>query len=75
MTSSKPKKPTDVQLRVLRNLAAGRPSDFHCRTMSDHGGLSGTIRSLYRRGWIAGAGGEITEAGRIAAGAANQAAG
>lgn len=75
MSLSKPKKPTEAQLRVLRNLAAGRGAADHCRTMSDHGGLSGTIRSLYRRGWIAGAGGEITEAGRIAAGVASQAAG
>ena len=71
MTRSKPKKPTVAQQRVLRNLAAGRAADAHCRTMSDHGGLACTIVSLYRRGWLAD--GEITEAGRIAAGVTNQA--
>lgn len=71
MTSSRPKKASAAQLRVLRNLAAGRPADAHCRTMSDHGGLTGTIASLYRRGWLED--GELTEAGRAAAGAINQA--
>ena len=70
-SSLKPKKPTAAQLRVLRNLAAGRPAVAHCRTVSDHGGLTGTIASLYRRGWLAE--GEPTEAGRSAAGVSNQA--
>lgn len=56
-------RPSPAQRRVLENLAAGRASDFHCRTRSDHGGLVGTILSLRKRGWIDHQG-EITEAGR-----------
>lgn len=68
----KPTKPTESQLRVLRNPAAGRSSDSHCRTMSDHGGLTGTMASLYRRGWLTD--GKLTDAGRAAAGVSDQAA-
>jgi hypothetical protein len=72
MASSKPKKPTEAQLRVLRNLAAGRGADAHCRSMSDYGGLRGMLASLHRHGWLAG--GELTEAGRLAARMTSQAA-
>ena len=59
------KKLSEAQRRVLENLSAGRTSDHHCRTRSDHGGLVGTVLSLRRRGLIGGDG-EITDAGRDA---------
>lgn len=58
------KRPTPAQRRVLMNLVAGRPADFHCRSMSDHGGLHGTLASLHRNGWLAD--GKITDTGRAA---------
>lgn len=64
--TEKVKKPSPAQRRVLEHLAAGRPSDWHCRTQSDHGGLSGTVVSLHRNGWMRDA--EITDAGRAAIG-------
>lgn len=58
----KPKKPTAAQRRVLQAIAAGLPANHHCRTMSDYGGLRGTLASLHRRGWLDND--KITEAGR-----------
>ncbi|CAB5514628.1 hypothetical protein LMG26857_03687 [Achromobacter anxifer] len=61
-------KPTPSQRRVLEHLVAGRRADHHCRNRSDHGGLTGTIASLHRAGWIDDHG--ITAAGRAVIGAA-----
>lgn len=71
MTSVKLKKPTNAQLRVLRNLASGRSAAAHCRSMSDYGGLTGTLVALRRRGWLDGE--DLTETGWVAAGLANKA--
>lgn len=72
MASSKPKKSSEAELRVLCNLvAAGRPVDFHCRTRSDHGGLNGALASLHRYSWLAI--GEFTDAGWVSASFSNQA--
>lgn len=65
MTLPQQKKPTPTQLHMLENLAAGREATHGFpggRSMS--GGLSGTLVSLHRRGWIEG--GKITDAGRAA---------
>lgn len=64
-------KPTPAQLRVLRNLAVGLGANAHCRSMSDYGGLTGTLASLYRRGWLVDRN-QLTDAGRIAAGVSPQ---
>lgn len=56
------KKPTTAQRRVLENIAAGLGANHHCRSMSDYGGLRGTLASLHRRGWLEN--NQITEAGR-----------
>lgn len=58
------KKPTPAQRRALENLAAGRRADAHCRTRSDHGGMSATLVCLHKAGWMDHDG--ITEAGRSA---------
>lgn len=58
------KKPTPAQRRALENLAAGRRADAHCRTRSDHGGMSATLVCLHQSGWMDGDG--ITAAGRAA---------
>jgi hypothetical protein len=52
--------------RVLFNLLNGNRVNHHCRTMSDYGGLDGTVRALVRRGLIT-AGCELTPKGREAA--------
>lgn len=65
-----PKKPSAAQRRVLEAIAAGLPANSHCRSMSDYGGLRGTLASLHRLGWLEDDN-KITEAGREAiAGAA-----
>jgi hypothetical protein len=69
MPNQKPKKPSEAQLRVLRNLAAGRSAAAHCRSMSDYGGLTGTLASLYRNGWLVD-NNKVTDAGLLAAGLA-----
>jgi hypothetical protein len=61
---SKPRKPSPAQLAALRNMAAGKRPGYGIYGNSAHGGLSGTIVSLHRRGWIDTNG--ITEAGRTA---------
>jgi hypothetical protein len=38
--------------RVLRSAYDKEPLDRHCRTQSDHGGLTSTIFSLRRRGLL-----------------------
>lgn len=58
----KKSKPSAAQIRVLRNIAAGLSANHHCRSMSDYGGLRGTLASLHRRGWLSD--NQITEAGR-----------
>jgi hypothetical protein len=58
----KKSKPSAAQLKVLRNIAAGLGANHHCRSMSDYGGLRGTLASLHRRGWLSND--QITEAGR-----------
>lgn len=61
---SKAKKPTPAQQRVLQNIAAGHSADAHCRSRSDYGGLSGTLVSLRKAGWLDDNG--ITDAGLTA---------
>ena len=66
-------KPTPSQLRALRNLAEGKAIDCHIRGRSAAGGFSGTLASLFRRGWIDRAG--ITAKGRAVLAAAERKAG
>lgn len=65
------KKPSESQIRALKNVMEGRPIDAHIRGRSAHGGFSGTIVSLHRRGWI-NSQGDITESGRVIIGAATE---
>jgi hypothetical protein len=51
--------------RVLRQLARGETADAHCRSMSDHGGLTATLGALQRHGFLKN--GRLTKAGRAAA--------
>lgn len=65
-TTPRSKRPTESQLRALKNLVAGRDLYAHCHTMSDHGGMHSTLCSLWKNGWTDGRTGEfsITDAGR-----------
>lgn len=49
---------------VLKHAAAGRPLNTGIHGQSAHGGLSGTVIALRRRGYLCGD--DITEAGRAA---------
>ena len=59
-------KPTSAQRRVLTNILAGRHVAHGINGNSAHGGLSNTILSLHKRGWIRHPDGMITEAGKAA---------
>jgi hypothetical protein len=62
------KRPTEAQLRVLRNLVRGLEADSDMLRRSKHCGFHNTLRALASRGlavWEAGAW-RITEAGREA---------
>lgn len=50
---------------ALRNISAGRSSNFGLLGMSAHGGHEGTIAALQRRGLIEGRD-KLTDAGRQA---------
>jgi len=53
-------------IQVLKNLAAGLSAGNHCRTMSDHGGVTRVMYALRRRGLI-DLNSNLTDAGREAA--------
>ena len=53
--------------RCLDNLVAGKAIGAHCRGQAEHGGLTGTVAALHRRGLIDGEG-KITDEGRQALG-------
>lgn len=59
------KRPSPSMVRVLENLAAGRSAWHGVSGMSAHGGMSGTICALHRRGWLTSRG-ELSAAGREA---------
>lgn len=63
--SGKPPKMTHAQWRVLRNLHTGRTSYDGLRGMGQFGGLTVTLWSMRKRGWI-DAKEELTDAGRAA---------
>jgi len=48
----RPKKPTPAQAKALRNMLAGKPAFIHISGRSASGGASGTLVSMFRRGWI-----------------------
>lgn len=62
MATAKPRKPSEAQLRILRNLAAGLPWDAHISGRSAYGGATATVHSLTRLGYMANW--RITDAGR-----------
>lgn len=64
MATPKARKPTEAQLRILRNLDAGLPWDAHISGRSAYGGAVATVHSLNRLGYMANW--KITDAGRSA---------
>ena len=66
MTRERPLSST--QIRMLKNVRAGRDAFAHCKGMSEYGGADGTWRSLVRRGLLAWVDNDlvITAAGREA---------
>lgn len=61
------KGPTEAQRKWLKDLAAGRDPFDRLRGKSQFGGATGTVASLWRRGWVNADG--ITDAGRRVIGA------
>lgn len=61
-------RPTASQLAVLKNLAAGRSAGAHLRGRSAMGGLTRTLGTMSRRGWIDGSvySPRLSDAGRAA---------
>lgn len=64
-------KPTEPQVRYLRQVAGGRSS---AGSMSRAGGLVGTVRVCVSKGWLTPEG-AITPAGMLAAGLRSEAEG
>lgn len=58
-------RPSPAMLAAMRNLAAGKRPNAGLSGRSAHGGLSGTMVALRRRGWI-NAEERLTDAGRAA---------
>lgn len=56
-----------TQTKVLQNLIEGKSANAHVMSMSESGGLVGTMASLRRNGWIDEQD-FITPAGRAAIG-------
>lgn len=52
MSRAEDRAPSWQMLRLLHNVAAGRPVTFGVRGQSAHGGLEGTMAACRRRGWI-----------------------
>ena len=52
-----------AQRQVFLNLSRGLPAASHCRTQSDHGGFTATLRAMVKRGWLTWEG-ELTDAGK-----------
>lgn len=59
---------SSAQLHVLKKIAAGVPAHDGLIGRSQHGGLTGTIHSLVRRGLLAKDGETLTDEGRKAIG-------
>lgn len=59
------KKISAAMLQAMANLAAGRSAWHGISGKSAHGGMSGTISALHRRGWLTSRG-ELSASGRDA---------
>lgn len=62
--ATKPRAMSPLMERVLTDIAEGRGAFHGCYGRSEHGGRTGTIAGLARRGFLDGRG-DLTEAGRL----------
>ncbi|KQW19760.1 hypothetical protein ASC85_07880 [Pseudomonas sp. Root401] len=61
---AKPRAMSPLMERVLSDIAEGRGAFYGCYGRSEHGGRTGTIAGLAKRGLLDGRG-DLTEAGRL----------